>query len=185
MNALKRSVLLMLLSPALALAEPWQIDHTRSSLKFQAVQQDAAFTGEFPEFSAEIELDPDAPDLGLKIVASVSMGAVDTAYEERDEYLRSDAFFHASAYPVARFESTGTVASEDGVTVSGELTIKDDTHAISMHFSYDNRQSRLQGQGEISRLRFSVGTGMWEDTTWIADNVKVLVDLFLETRPEP
>lgn len=175
--------LLIVLLPAVSQGQAWQIDESRSSLKFQAIQQDAAFTGEFPEFSAEISLNPDAPDLDLKIAASISMGAVDTAYEERDDYLRSEEFFHADKFPVALFESGAVQQTAGGVSVNGKLTIKADTHPIDMDFVFDAPSGRLRGEGEISRLRFSVGTGMWKDTTWIADKVKILVDVYLEAPP--
>lgn len=177
--------LLAWLLAASAAAAPRSIDYARSSLKFQAVQQDAKFTGEFPEFLAEIQLDPSAQNLGLQIRASVVMSAVDTAYAERDDYLRSEEFFHASQFPQATFQSTQASRVENGVLTQGSLTIKETSHPIEMLFQFDPASQRLQGTAQISRLRFTVGTGMWEDTTWIADEVGIVVDIFFDDQPAP
>ena len=41
-------------------------------------------------------------------------------------------------------------------------------------------QGRLSGTVKLNRLDFGVGQGFWADTSWVANEVTVQVDLSLE-----
>lgn len=169
--------LLTLMPPAIAGA--W-VTESSSTLKFQAVQQNARFEGEFGEFTASIDFDPAAPETG-SISASVDLGSVDTNYGERDDYLRGAEWFFIERWPQATFTAATIKADAAGFVAAGKLNLRGIVRPVELRFTFTTTPvgARLTGTADLLRLDFGVGTGDWEDTEWVANEVTVLVDLQL------
>ena len=162
-----------------AVAEQWQ-DGPDSALRFSAVQQQAQFEGGFTRFSARIDFDPAAP-AGGSIAADIDLGSVDTQYADRDEYLRGTEWFHIARWPQAQFRADTIRSAGEGFVASGELSLRGVKQPVDLAFTFEQTAAgaRFIGSADLLRLDFGVGTGDWADTQWVANEVKVMVDLQL------
>jgi polyisoprenoid-binding protein YceI len=161
-------------------APRWLIGND-STLSFIAIQQGAAFEGRFEDFEGEIQFAADQLATSHLLV-TVDTGSVDTDYAERDDVLRAAEFFDVMRWPEARFEARSFRAlGGDAYEASGELTLRDQTHPLTVPFSFQDEgdQARLTGEVVVPRLRFGIGQGEWADTTWIGADVRVRFALTL------
>jgi polyisoprenoid-binding protein YceI len=175
-------VLAGLLCTPLAWAAEWQPVAGEGTLRFRAVQQGAEFEGLFGRFMASFDLDPRDPSSG-RIEAVIDMDSVDTLYDERDEVMRGDEWFHVARWPESRFVTEQIRATDDGFIADATLTMRDVTRPVTMVFTLrDEADGRLRFSAEVplSRLAFGVGQGQWTNTDWVGDEVTVQVDLLLE-----
>jgi polyisoprenoid-binding protein YceI len=83
-----------------------------------------------------------APVTGTVTVAAAS---IDTKNKKRDVHLRSADFFDSDKYPEIVFTLTAIAPSDPGVTVSGQLTVRDQTRPVS----FDAAVSAA-GAGEVA-----------------------------------
>lgn len=164
----------------LALAGQWTLLAPQSSLTFTGEVEDAPFTGEFEQFSADVQFDPDAPATG-SIEAVVDVKSVNSRNRDRDQYMVAKDFFYAREFPEARFRSSAIRPAEQGGYVAqGELTLRGETRAVQMRFTFTaGAPARLRGTVDLKRLEFGVGQGEWRSTRELADEVRVTVDLAL------
>jgi polyisoprenoid-binding protein YceI len=177
------SLLLAAPLPGRAQAPAWRAAED-SRLGFTATQQGAPFDGEFETFRAQVRFS--ANDLeGSRFTVTVDVASVDTQNAERDETLRGAEFFWADRWPQARFEASEFRRVNDSdYEALGKLTIRDQTHSLTLPFTFSSAGStaELSGKVSISRLRYGVGQGDWADTRWIGDQVEVSYRLQL-SRP--
>ena len=81
-----------------------------------------------------------------------------------DEHLRSDDFFDAAKYPNATFRSTQVEATGEGrLKVTGDLTIKDNTHPVVLDVTLNKTGERngraaigFDATGTVKRSDFGV-----------------------------
>ena len=164
-------------------AADWIAAPSRSTLRFSAVQQSATFEGAFTRFSTRVTWDPLKPTAS-KISAVIETGSVNTQNEERDGYLRDSDWFEVSQWPSANFQSTAIKAAGPGSYVaSGTLKIRDQSRPVALNFKLltaRDGSARLTGTVNLRRLDFGIGRGVWSNTDWVGDNVKIVVDLALQ-----
>ena len=65
--------------------------------------------------------------------------------KKRDDHLRSADFFDAAKYPDITFSATSVALSGESATVSGTLTVRDQTRPVTV-----NGTVSAHGQDEIS-----------------------------------
>ncbi|MCZ6721830.1 MAG: YceI family protein [Proteobacteria bacterium] len=190
--ALAACALALALSAAAARADSmaWNIEED-SRLGFIARQLGAPVEALFGSFEAEIVFAPDA--LGeSRIAITIEMASVDSRNRERDDVIRSAALFDTANWPTAsfeaeRFEATG----EDLYEAHGRLTLKGVTRAVVLPFSLTiapdpqtPERLRAQAAGEltIQRLDYGIGQGLWQDTSVVADEIVIFIEISA-TRP--
>jgi len=152
-----------------------------SQLTFIAIQQGAAFEGRFTDFTADIQFAGNQLDTSHLIV-TVETTSVDTQYRDRDELLRTPEFFSVMRWPEARFEARRfTALGGDDYEAAGQLTIRDQTHALTVPFTFsaDAQSAELSGEVVVPRLLYGIGQGEWADTTAIGADVRVRFSLKL------
>ena len=165
-----------------------------STLKFIAEQQGAKFEGRFESFSAAFTFDTHQPaEGGLR--GTIDTASVNTFNQERDDYLRSAEWFDAVRWPQAIFETTSIEPAGDGAWLANaSLSLRDVTRPVTMRFSFTppegDAPARLTGAVDLLRLEFGVGQGIWTNTEWVGDAVRVELDLSLrrtdaEPAPQP
>ena len=163
-------------------AETWAPVPGDSALTFTAEQQGAEFQGEFREFTATFDLDLADPT-GARIEAVITVASVDTAYADRDEYLRGEEWFDAKQWPQARFVTERIQATNTGYIADGLLTLRDQSREVPLAFTLEtlpNGRLQFRGSTRIQRLDFGVGQGEWTNTDWVGNDVTIQVDLVLE-----
>jgi len=167
--------LIVLGFPASALAQNWTVDPEASTLGFETRAFGTDVSGAFPDWTAEIILDPD--DLSAaSISASVTIASAHTGNAEIDESMLSGDGLAPQTHPLARFTSDDIRASDTGYEAHGILTIKGVEQALILPFTLtiDDGHAVAEGQFEIARSHFGIGTSGWGDT---AANVMIILHI--------
>jgi polyisoprenoid-binding protein YceI len=143
----------------------WNIDKSHSDVSFSVKHMMiSTVRGKFTTFDADVDLDPDNL-AAAKVSARIDVASIDTGEAKRDGHLRSADFFDAEKYPTLSFTSTKVTGSGDEVEVTGNLTIKDQVHPITLKGEvtapakdpWGNVRVGVSLSGEIERERWGLG----------------------------
>jgi polyisoprenoid-binding protein YceI len=85
--------------------------------------------GEFTKLSGTVKLDPAKPE-NAKIEVAIDVASISTREEKRDAHLRSADFFDVEKYPTIDFVSKSAKRTDDGLSVTGDLTIHGVTREV-------------------------------------------------------
>ena len=153
---------LLATSPALAQSDAWVVDYDASSVGMQTNVFGTTIRGDFPQFSADIRLDPaDLSDARIEAVVQAGSGQLDAA--ERQSDLEGDAGLNPSEHPEMRFVSDAITRENDIYTALGTLSIKGVSQEQALTFTLDITDDRGVADGgfTIARRDFGVGAGDW------------------------
>ena len=162
----------------------WKSDPPHSQLGFTVTHLGIAdVSGTFNNFDVTvISSKKDFSDAVFELTAEV--GSIDTRVEQRNNHLKSADFFEVEKYPTMKFKSTSIEkAGKDKYKLSGNLTIRDITKAVTMDLVYrgtiENPQSKattagFQLTGTIKRSDFNVGPKF--PAPMISDEVRIKAD---------
>ncbi|MGF1607806.1 MAG: YceI family protein [Kiloniellales bacterium] len=192
---LSPALLLAALLPAAvataAEAPQWRVEDG-SRVGFVARQAGAAITGRFERFDAEIRFDPDNLD-GSHVAVDIDVASVDTQSSDRDQVIRSADLFNVARWPSARFEAARFEPNGNGhYKALGQLTLREATQDVVLPFEITiseqpddpaTLQARAVGELPIMRLDYGVGQGQWRDTSVVANEVVIQIEI-LATRPK-
>ena len=111
----------------------WQLDPYHTQVEFSAKHLGMmTVRGYFDEVSATADIDPDHPE-AASVEVTISTASIRTNNGVRDNDLRSSNFLEVEKYPVITFRSTSVEPSgSDALTLTGDLTIKDNTHPVAL-----------------------------------------------------
>lgn len=111
----------------------WQLDPYHTQVEFSAKHLGMmTVRGYFDEVSTSAEIDPANPE-SARVQATISTASVRTNNGMRDNDIRSSNFLDVEKFPVMTFQSTGITASgTDHYALTGDLTIKDVTHPVTL-----------------------------------------------------
>lgn len=149
----------------------YSIDPMHSEITFKVKHlMITTVTGLFTKFSASMTSEKeDLTDASITFEADIN--SISTNNEQRDGHLKSDDFFNAAQFPTMRFVSTGfSKKSDSEYVLTGNLTIRDKTHSVSLNTHYAGTVTDPYGQtkvgfeidGKINRKDFGL---MWSATT--------------------
>jgi polyisoprenoid-binding protein YceI len=126
------------------LAGSWTLDGAKSSvgLRTKSVWGLVKVKGVFSQVAGEAVISAAGQATGTIRVAAAS---IDTGIKKRDDHLRSADFFDAAKYPDITFSASSVALSGESATVSGTLTVRDQTRPVSVNGSVS-----AHGQDEIS-----------------------------------
>jgi polyisoprenoid-binding protein YceI len=203
---LRKSLLLviacaLLAAPALAQTPPavpaapdtWAIDPNHSAASF-AVKHMMVSTvrGTLGKVSGNIVWD--GKNLAsIQADVTIDVAGIDTGVEARDNDLRSDNFFNATAYPSVMFKSRRVEPGADGrFKMVGDLTIKGNTREVTLDVEgpsppqkTGNRlRTGASATTSINRKEFGLLYNKLLETggAVVSDDVKITIDLEA-TRP--
>jgi len=184
-NALRRGLLMALGLAGLAsgpvgAATEWSILHDDSRLGFEATQQGGEFEGRFESFSADMRFSAD--DLAAsRFDVRIDTGSVETGSSQRDSALPNDDWFNVDVFPQATYVADTLRATDNGYAAEGTLTIRNNSHPVTLPFTWevDGDRAMMDGAVVIDRTRFGVGQGDWSDPSVAGHEVRVVVDLTL------
>jgi polyisoprenoid-binding protein YceI len=120
--------------------------------------------GSFDEFTGTAVLDSANP-ANSRVEVTIEAASIDTRNAQRDEHLRGNDFLAMQEYPKITFVSTGVrQAGETTFEVTGNLTIKGVTNAITIPFEFEgaatdpfgNQRVGFEGAATINRKDFGV-----------------------------
>jgi polyisoprenoid-binding protein YceI len=113
------------------LAGSWTLDEAKSSvgLRTKSVWGLVKVKGVFSQVAGQAVISATGEAAGTITVAAAS---IDTGVKKRDDHLRSADFFDAAKYPDITFTATSVTLSGEGATVSGTLTVRDQTRPVTV-----------------------------------------------------
>ena len=148
------------LIPALTdISGDYTIDTSHSRLGF--VARHAMVTkvrGSFDEWQGTAHVDTANPaDSWVKL--TINAASVTTGSPDRDGHLKSADFFDVENFPEWTFVSTAVSRDDDEWTVTGDLTLKDVTHAVTIEFEeggsakdpFGNLRIGFEGETTVNR----------------------------------
>ncbi len=164
----------------------WIIDPQHTSIEF-AVRHMVVSTvrGRFDEFTVDADIDEANPTATRGTVV-VKTASVDTREEQRDGHLRSPDFFDSETYPDMTFRITRVDGSGADYTITGDLTIKEITHELTLNAEaigpvadpWGNSRLGVSAAGKLNRKDY--------DLTWnvvteaggllVGDDVKLSIE---------
>jgi polyisoprenoid-binding protein YceI len=124
--------------------------------------------------------------LDSTVEVSIDLNSVNTNNETRDNHLRSADFFEVEKFPRMTFRSTGIRQQGGDFVLDGELTIKDVTRPVSLHFEFGGFTAHPQmgtrlgasAKGEINRKDFNVSfEGVSDGIAVVADKIELMIDV--------
>lgn len=127
-----------------SLAGNWALDPARSTaaLRSKSMWGFVPVKGVFRSIEGDGRVAPTGEVNGRIALAT---GSLDTKNKKRDTHLRSDDFFLSEKYPAITFTVDKLVPASEGVTVSGVLTVRDQSRPISFPATV-----ALAGDGEVA-----------------------------------
>jgi polyisoprenoid-binding protein YceI len=140
--------------------------------------------GSFNEFTGTVHIDGNEPAKST-VQVTIQAHSVDTRNADRDGHLRSNDFLSMDEYPQLTFNSTEIKQTgETGFEVTGDLTIKDVTHPVTIPFEFEgaakdpfgNDRIGFEGSTTISRKDFGVTWNATLETGGVLVSDKVTLE---------
>lgn len=160
--------------PSTAPAGNWQVQS--GTLALEVRQMGQAVSGQFSDWTADIQFDEDATGekrgtVTVRInTGSLTLGSVSDQAKGKD-------FFDVAAFPEAVF--TADIASVDGAyAANGTLTLRGVTVPVALPFTLaiDGNTATMSGTTELDRRSYGMGTAYGDEAT-VGFFVTVKVDL--------
>jgi polyisoprenoid-binding protein YceI len=165
----------------------WKLDPTHSSASFAVKHMVVAtFRGTFDNLDATLTVDDDGTG---QLVGTVDAASIVVKDENLQAHLGSPDFFDTERYPELRFASKAIRRDGDELVIDGELTIKDQTHAVEGRGTITDPHETLGGAVKIGVTLETVIDRTQFGLEWnaplpkggfaVADDVKLTVELEL------
>src|SRR3981081_1172214 len=109
----------------------WPIDPNQSAITFSSRFLGLSkVRGRFRVFDVSLDVGPSGTE--FEVEASIDVASIDTSLPRRDAHLRTADFFHADQHPRMTFRSTRLEPVRGSYTMSGNLTLKGVTRAVTL-----------------------------------------------------
>jgi polyisoprenoid-binding protein YceI len=118
---------------ALAAYAPLELDTVHSKVGFMAGTGLFDVSGEFGEYTVEIDGDPETPE-SVTLKVTIAVASINTQNTKRDAHLKSPEFFDAVKYPSIVFTSTSVQPRGHKLFVTGNLAMHGQTKEITIVF---------------------------------------------------
>lgn len=164
----------------------YSVDAARSSIRFKGTHAGAAFSGHFPDWTADIRFHPHALS-DSSITTDITLTSVTTEQHIYQDTLKQAAWLDTETYPKARFSSTKITATDRPSTyrVDGELTLKGTTQPVHFIMSLSPlTQPPIIGKATLSldRFAFNIGNDAAPNGEWVGPTLTLT--LLVTASPE-
>lgn len=165
----------------------WAIDPMHSEVQFKVKHLViSTVTGTFKKFEGSLETEGEDFD-GAEASFSLDVSSIDTNVADRDAHLKSDDFFNAEKYPNLIFNGVLKKTSGNKYTLTGPLTIRDNTREVSLDVEFGGQMVDGYGQtkagfeisGTINRKQFGLQWSMVTEAggVVVGDDVKLQLNI--------
>lgn len=187
MKKISKVIYLSIFSLSLANATPYSLDDSHTQVGFSVKHlMITNVKGEFKTYNADIDFDAKTKKF-KSFKADVETKSVDTGIEKRDEHLRSEDFFLSEKFPKMTFVMKSYKSDGNKGKMSGDLTIKDVTKAVTLDVDDIATVKDFQGnnrvgftlKGKINRIDYGLKWNKALETGGLAvsEEVKILVEI--------
>lgn len=165
-----------------AAAEYSKLQADKSSISFVSKQMNVPVDGAFKKFSAKVKINPAKPELGNASV-EIDLAGIDAGGAEANEEVKGKSWFDVAAYPKASFDLSSIKSLGGGkYEAAGKLSLKGKQADMRIPFAMRENKGVLEIEGgfALKRLEFGIGSGLWSDTSVVADEVQIKFHLVLK-----
>ena len=161
----------------------WLLDASHSYVDFSIRHFLAKSKGSFQKIQGVIDFS-DTPSMNV----TIDVESINTSNENRDSHLRSDEYFDTAKFPTMTFVSKSFNNTGNGMSVTGDLTIRNITKEIEFPLIYLGKQDTGRGypsaafEGEITIKRTEFGVG--KEGVSLGDEVTIEFSLELNPKKE-
>ncbi len=161
--------------PAAAMAETYSFDAGHTEVRFfwdhAGVSEQS---GEWGKVEGTVDFDPEDV-AATKVTVTIDPASVNTGVEALDKHMKTADMFDVEKFDTITFESTSAVQSgKNTLTVTGDLTIKDKTHPMTLDVTllhmgdhpvgkfidyYKGDWLGVKATGRLLRSEYGVGYG--------------------------
>jgi polyisoprenoid-binding protein YceI len=177
------TALLLALSTTTALADNYAIDPVHSTDVFKIKHLNVAYVyGRINGPEGKIAYDPAKPE-ATTFDVTLKSDNIDTGNTQRDNHLKSPAFFNAKEFPTLTFKSTSTKKLDDkNLEVTGDLTLHGTTKSITVKIEVVGTGPGVPQTGPVAGFEttFTINRsdyGMKEFAGMIGDEVTFTISL--------
>ena len=170
-------------------APTWIVDPKQSKVKFSIKHlMFSKVNGEFHRFSGTLILNREKPSES-SLTASAEVGSIDTQDEKRDQHLKGTEFFNAEKFPLMTYRSNRISESGESFKVEGQLTLRDETQAVTFVGKGLSRESKdpfgnprilVTAQAKINRKDFGLTWNAAIEAGGVLVGDEVSIDLQLQ-----
>ncbi|MGL5828091.1 MAG: YceI family protein [Angustibacter sp.] len=166
----------------------WTVDPSHSEVGFSVRHLMVSKTkGRFTDVTGTIVVAENV--LESTVQATALTESIDTRDANRDGHLKSADFFDAEKWPTITFNSTGIRADGDDFILDGELTIRDQTRAVSFELEFNGAAANPLAEGrptagfsaetEISRKDYGLewNVALEAGGVVVGDKVKITLEI--------
>jgi len=149
-------------------AEKYEVDPAHSSVTFKIEHSGISWIhGRFNDVAGEFAVD-EANPAASSFALTMKTESVDTANAKRDEHLASPDFFNAKQFPVLSFQSKSIKKTENGLEVTGDLSLHGETKPVSFlltggktaEFPPGTQRRGYTTHFKLKRSDFGIDSGM-------------------------
>jgi polyisoprenoid-binding protein YceI len=143
----------------------WHVDPAHSELQFKVKHLViSTVTGSLKVFKGSMTAGEDSFEDG-RVDFDADINSLDTGNEQRDAHLKSPEFFDAATHPTLHFKSQSLTKKDgDHYTLSGNLTIREHTHPVTLDVElggiavdpYGQTKAGFEVSGKINRHDFGL-----------------------------
>lgn len=150
------------------------IDVKNSSVKATFSQFNVPVSGDFKQFSGDVQFDPAKPD-ATQAQLNVVTASYDLGDAQYNKEVAGKDWFDSKNHPNGVFKLTSVKPTAGGFLATGELTLRGKTKALQfpVKLTTGPKAHVFKGDVSIKRLEFGIGQGDWADTALVADLVKI------------
>jgi len=128
----------------------WPIDPNHSAITFSSRFLGLSkVRGRFHVFDVSLDVGPSGTE--FEVEASIDLASIDTSIPRRDAHLQTADFFHVDQHPTMTFRSTRIEPVGGSYTMTGHLTLKGVTRAVTLEVQSDGLAASPDG-----RIRFGL-----------------------------
>ena len=173
----------------------WQLDPYHTQVEFTAKHLGMmTVRGHFADVTATADIDPEHPEKA-SVQVTILAASIRTNHEARDNDLRSSNFLEVGEYPTMTFASTSvTPAGEGRYALDGDLTIKGNTHAVTLDVTrYGEFNDPMMGHRiaygattQINRKDFGLNfNAILDGRLVVSENVQIFIEGELVEQTQP
>lgn len=166
----------ILLLPVISNAADYsKVQLENSNIAFVSRQMNVPVEGVFKKFSALVRINPASPEKGMAHIA-IDLASIDAGSVEANDEVTGKSWFNVAEFPKAEFVSSSVRALGAGkYEASGKMSIKGKTMEIRAPFTLKEEKGVLSIDGTfpLKRLEYGIGSGLWSDTSVVADEVQI------------
>jgi len=174
-------------APQTQSSSTWQLDASHTTVEFQAKHMmfstvKGRFTG-VKGTIVDVADDPTQSQVSIEIEPT----SLTTGDPQRDGHLKSADFLDVEKFPSITFKSTRIEGSRPEFKLTGDLTIRDHTHPVTLAATfngagtspYGKQVAGFSAEGKINRKDWGLNWNVALEAggVLVSDQIKILIDL--------